>query len=98
MRCTQPMGLPAEAEQLLQVQAVRRNPCTHCNRDDGFVFKVVGHTGMFDDLVLHEYSLKDGRTAREVVQEEIWSSGPMIWLALELSDGSKVEWDEKDIR
>lgn len=91
------MGLPAEATVLLAVQAVRSSPCDHCGRDDGPVSKVIGHVGMFDDLALHEYELKDGRTAREVVQEEIWSSGPMIWLALELSDGSRIEWDPKDI-
>jgi hypothetical protein len=91
------MGLPTEAVTLLAEQTLRANPCEHCDRDDGPVSKVVGHVGMFDDLPLHEYELKDGRTAKEVVQHEVWSSGPMIWLALELSDGTSILWDEKDI-
>lgn len=41
-------------------------------------------TGMFEEenepLVI--YTLKDGREVEEYVQEEIWSSGPMIFLAL----------------
>jgi hypothetical protein len=91
------MGLPDEAVTFLAANAVRANPCSHCDRDDGPVSKVVGHVGMFDDLALREYELTDGRTAKEFVQEEIWSSGPMIWVALELSDGTRIEWDPKHL-
>jgi len=97
MRCTQPMGLPPEAYAFLLDNTVRRNVCPTCNRDDGPVCEVIGSTGMFDDLPLHQYTLTDGRTATEFVQAEVWSSGPMIWLALDLSDGTKIEWPPEEI-
>lgn len=93
MRCTQPMGLPAQAEVFLAQKTKRRNPCTHCDRDDGPVKKEVASVGMYDDLPLYQYELKDGGTATEFVQKEEWSSGPMIWVALRLSDGTTIEWD-----
>lgn len=91
------MGLPTEAVAFLAEHTKRKNVCSHCDRDDGPVCKEIGRVGMFDDLELLEYELKDGRTAKEVVQEEIWSSGPMIWLQLEVSDGTILAWDPKDI-
>ena len=97
MRCTQPMGLPTEATQFLQKHAMRDNPCWHCDRDDGPVSRVLARVGLGEDLPLHEYELKDGRTAKEIVQHEVWSSGPMIWLSLEISDGTMIEWDPKNI-
>jgi len=51
-----------------------------------------GVCGMFDDIPLYEYVLYDGRTARETVQVELWSSGPMIWTQLEVSDGNVFQW------
>jgi len=91
------MGLPSEANIFLAKNTKRLNTCPHCDRDDGLVSKVIQRVGMFDDLPLFEYELEDGRTAKEVVQEEIWSSGPMIWLQLEISDGTVLAWDPKDI-
>ena len=96
MRCTQPMGLPEEAKTFLANNAVRLNICPHCSRDDGFDQKAYAHVGMFDDLPLYEYRLKDGRVASEVVQREIWSSGPMIWLSLKIAGTDETfEWSEE---
>jgi len=52
---------------------------------------------MFDDLEILEYELCDGRTATEFVQEENWSSGPMIWMGLRVSDGTEFRWSEEEI-
>ncbi len=93
MRCTQPMGLAPVAVEFLKQNAVVFNGCEHCGRNDGYERKVIGQTGMFDEMDLHEYPLKDGRVAREFVQGEIWSSGPMIWTALEVG-----HWDQQGNR
>jgi len=53
---------------------------------------------MFDEEHLRRYDLTDGRTADEFVQEEIWSSGPMVWLGLKVSDGTMFKHPEEDIR
>ena len=97
MRATQPYGLPESARVFLLEHAVRRNPCVHCGRYDGYESRIVGCTGMFDDLHLHEHKLKDGRTATEIVQFQFDWSGPMIWLALVVSDGKKFEWDAENV-
>jgi hypothetical protein len=98
MRCTQPQGLPIEAKAFLSDNAERLNLCIHCGRDSGFVSREIGKTGMYEDLPLFEYTLKNGKTAKEEVQSEIWSSGPMIWLKLIVSDGQVFEWNKEDIR
>jgi hypothetical protein len=64
------------------------------------VAEEVERRGMFDDLPLYRYPLKDGRIATEYVQEEHWSSGPMIWLALRIEGKGETEtltWEQKDI-
>ena len=96
MRCTQPMGLAPKAEDFLKEHAVLKDPCEHCGRNSGYVRKMIGVTGMFDDLSLIGYALKDGRTAKEFVQHELLSSGPMIWVALEV-DGEKFLWPESEL-
>lgn len=82
IRCSQPQGLPPEAIEFLKQNAVRLNPCTHCLRDDGYKKEIIDTCGMFDDVDLYCYTLSDGDTAIEFVQQEIWSSGPMIWFGL----------------
>lgn len=91
------MGLPESAVAFLHKNAKRLHPCEHCNRDSGPVCREIGRTGMFDDLEILEYELNDGRSATEFVQEEIWSSGPMIWMGLRISDGTEFRWSEEEI-
>ena len=97
MRCSQPYGLTKEAFDFLSKNALVVNQCQHCNRHDGFQTEVIGNYGMFDELELHLYKLQNDLTAKEVVQYESWSSGPMIWLCLHISDGRCFRWDEKEI-
>ena len=96
MRCSQPQGLPSEAIAFLEEKAIRINLCLHCGRDDGYMKKEIGVTGMFDDVFLYEYNLKNGDIAVEYVQQEIWSSGPMIWFGLKIGN-KKFEWKKEDI-
>jgi hypothetical protein len=90
------MGLALKAEAFLKEHAVLKDPCEHCGRNSGYVCKEIGRIGMFNDLVLSEYKLKDGSVAKEFVQHELWSSGPMIWVALEV-DGEKFLWPESEL-
>ena len=96
MRCSQPQGLPAHAEEFLRDNAVRVNECQHCQRHDGYQREVIGKYGMFDELDLYRYTLLDGSTADEFVQEEMWSSGPMIWLALKWKN-TDFRWSSKAV-
>jgi hypothetical protein len=96
MRCTQPMGLPLKAETFLHNNAERLDVCDHCGRDSGFKTEVIDRIGMFEDLPLLRYTLKDGTQATEYVQTEIWSSGPMIWLGLRTIQ-QNFEWDKSEI-
>ena len=57
--------------------------------------------GMFDDVYpLHKYTLRDGIVYLERIQEEFWSSGPVILLDLIDKEGNWVEeflWTEEEI-
>lgn len=97
MRCSQPYGLPDHAEEFLSDNASRVDQCPHCERHDGYRKEVIGTYGMFDELELYRYTLLDGSTADEFVQGEIWSSGPMIWLALKWKDAD-FRWPTSAIK
>lgn len=96
IRCSQPQGLPLEAVEFLKDNAVKINQCTCCYRHDGYQKEVVDTCGMFDDIDLYCYTLVDGSTATEFVQEELWSSGPMIWIGLKWQ-GSEFKWASSEI-
>lgn len=91
-------GSAPEAIGFLRNHGQLRDRCPHCNRHSGYMSRIIGTAGMFDDLNLLEYQLDDGRTAKEVIQTEIWSSGPMIWLQLEVSDGTVFSWADDAIQ
>jgi len=46
---------------------------------------------------LHEYVLRDGRMAREIMQCMPWSAGPMGFLCLEVEGQLLFEWTEEEI-
>ncbi len=96
MRCSQPYGLPPAAQDFLDKNAFRLDQCPVCKRNSGYKKESIGTYGMFDELVLYRYTLLDGSTAEEFVQDEIWDSGPMIWLGLKCKD-SEFRWADKEI-
>jgi hypothetical protein len=103
MRQYQPAGLTQPAQDFLDENAQVSNQCKHCGRHDGFESEVIGQTqGMFghdvDGLPLKKYFLKDGRTAEEQVQHCEWSSGPIEFWQLVVSDGTIFKWNEKALR
>lgn len=96
MRCSQPQGLPVHAKEFLKDNAVRVNECPHCHRHDGYKREAFGKYGMDDELELYRYTLLDGSTATEFVQEEMWSSGPIIWIALKWKD-TRFRWTNGEV-
>lgn len=96
MRCSQPMGLTAEAEKFLKENAVKLNECPHCHRCDGYKREVIDTCGMCGDVDLHRYTLLDGSTAYEFVQHCVWSSGPMEWFGLRTKN-TQFLWSEESL-
>ena len=99
MRCTQPQGLSMGTEVFLRENAKHHDSCPTCGHSRGMIREQHDkYYGMFDEeFPLWQYTLKDGRTAKEYKQDEVWSSGPMIYLGLELSDGTKMEWSREEL-
>lgn len=96
MRCSQPQGLSAEAEQFLRDNAVRINEYQCCHRHDGYQKEVIGTCGILEDVNLYRYILLDGSTADEFVQHCVWNSGPMEWFGLRWKD-TEFKWQDKEI-
>jgi hypothetical protein len=105
MRCTQYFGLSASALEFLDTNAKKPEfkTCPTCGNEQivkpsARIYASAKEQGMFSDgPELYEYDLQDGRVAREVVQAVPWSSGPCIFLCLEI-DGEKVcQWPEEDL-
>jgi glutaredoxin len=104
MRETQIIGLNKEARTYIQNNCQESEVlCPHCKQ--GKIKEVLctkyasaAHCGMFSDgPELYEYTLKDGKKLKEVVQAVPWSSGPCIFLCLELDGKQLCTWSEKEI-
>lgn len=96
MRCSQPYGLPLEAEEFLKQNAILDNKCPTCQRHDGYQKSSIGTYGMFEELEYYQYILSDGRVAQECIQHEVWSSGPMTWLSLKCED-IEFKWQDEEM-
>ena len=97
-RSSQPMGLPKKAREFLATNAVKLGYCEHCKRDSGYEREEAERTGMFgDDVPVFRYKLTNGSFAEEFVQEEVWSSGPMMWFGLKVPGGPDILWCEAEI-
>lgn len=102
MRCDQHVGLPVDAWNFLREMRVKPKRCPCCGLDMPLPVEGVGnYSGMFDDVyTLYRYRLIDGGWADELLQNIIWSSGPMFFLGLKVFDstGALVQeflWDEQ---
>lgn len=93
-------GLSEEAEKFLKLNAK-----TYVHKfDNGWgpcsvikpVTEEIGHTGMFGEISINKYELKDGSSAIEYVQADPWHSGPVIFMGLRAKDQT-FEWTEEEI-
>jgi len=105
-RSDQYIGLPPNALKFITENVKTTEitkPCPHCGgpivKSTEDVTEVIGHySGMFwDEYELLRYHLSDGRTADEFVQAEPWSSGPMFFIGLKISDGTEILWSDEEI-
>jgi len=92
-------GYPEAAIAFLNENEVPEVCCPTCSRPFPRDYEVVGHySGMFDtEYPLHRHVLKDGCTADEFLQAAPWSSGPVHFLGLRVSDGTEFLWTEEEI-
>lgn len=99
IREDQTWGMSEAAGVFLNENEIPPEVCSHCQRPFPRPEPVIGnYTGMFDtEYSLHRYTLRDGRTADEFVQQTEWSSGPCIFLGLQVSDGTEYLWTAKEI-
>jgi hypothetical protein len=99
MRCDQDEGLPPEADLFLEDQQAKQPACAECGRRFPLQTTCIGkYTGMFGcEYKLYRYHLGDGRWADDFIQEKTWSSGPVFFHGLRLSDGTVFKWPREDI-
>lgn len=106
MRCTQFYGLSKQAQAFLRGLGTHLAYTDHIRRvyadgrietfqqerqENNYICEQSDRiTGMFDDAILDNYRLPDGRLLEERTQVEHWSSGPMIYTAL--WDVSANQW------
>lgn len=104
MRMDQWIGLTQEAQDYLEkhCRVVPNIVCPDCGcviteSKDCKAYEEV--EGMFGTPAgaLHEYKLKHGPVAKEIVQGAPWSSGPCFFVCLEIEGERCFEWSEKEI-
>ena len=103
IRMYQEVGLNPEAESFLAENGLKKPGafCPNCSHILSYTLdsKVYEKKDSFygDGPNLREINLVDGRIAREVVQTEPWSSGPVAFFCLEIDGVRMFEWSEKEI-
>jgi hypothetical protein len=101
-RSHQFIGLTGEAMVWLNenVVMVPNQICPHCKETINFKMdSLVYETDevFYDSLDFHMYNLKDGRIAKEVLQAQPWSSGPVSFLCLEIDGKRLFKWTQKEM-
>jgi predicted Fe-Mo cluster-binding NifX family protein len=106
-RSTNFFGLSADAKAFLKenVATVETNViiCPHCGQKASSSFEEhkikSGRVadGLYEEVELWDYHLKDGSVAHEITQASRWSSGPMIFMCLEVGGKKVGMWTKKEI-
>lgn len=100
MRCHQYVGLTKEAEKFLEenVERVPATTCPKCGEVISTTPNVIAtdfqDAFYGDGPTMNTYKLKDGRVAKEILQAQPWSSGPMSFLCLEIEGKKLFQWKE----
>lgn len=99
IRMDQFAGLPDAATAFLHEHEIPTECCPTCKRPFPREREVIGkYYGMFENKYpLHRHMLNDGRTADEFHQAAPWSSGPVHFIGLKVSDGTEFVWTEEEI-
>jgi len=100
----QKVGLKPEAQSFLDemVRRVDGSRCPHCGgvlsfKMDSRIYKKV-NSFYGEGPALQEFTLKDGRKCREIIQAEPWSSGPCAFFCLEIDGERMFEWTYDEIQ
>lgn len=98
-RSDQHIGLTKEAINFLKDYEIKPRVCSECGRPHYVKLeKIDTFSGMFDtEYSLHRHYLIDDLYADEFLQCSPWSSGPMFFIGLKVSDGRKFLWTEDEI-
>lgn len=98
------MGLTTEAEKYLEENAAEV-PSVVCP-SWGHIISYTKESKVYETPdcwygegpQLKEYIMKDGQKIKEIIQKNIWDSGPNIFLCLEDESGEKLfEWGEEEM-
>ncbi len=100
-------GLTEEAQKFLEENEKRneKETCETCGHTEGgdIIRKIYNKAHyVYEDFDLHEFAYKEPnkptRFLREVVQEDVWSGGPCIFLCLRDADGNRTfEWTDDEM-
>lgn len=99
MRCDQYIGLTTEAQEFLSEHEITPEPCSCCKRpfppklEQICTYRGINNT----EYPLNRHFLMGGRYADEFLQADPWSSGPMFFIGLRVSDGQEFSWSEEEI-
>jgi hypothetical protein len=99
IRMDQHAGLTNEAREFLARNRLEPAICSLCERPFPYEMEKIGtYRGMFDNKYpLYRHILKDGRTADEFLQCSPWSSGPVFFFGLRVSDGLQFMWSDEEM-
>jgi len=94
IRMDQFAGLSQSAKQFLAECEVKPHICETCKQPIHEPLKQIGkYKGMYmNEYFLYQHILENGQTADEFVQCAPWSSGPIFFLGLRVSDGTEFVW------
>ncbi len=101
MRMDQFPGLPSAALKFLGENQRPPATCETCGHTIGppYLKSIGTYGGMFGGRYqLFRYPLENDKTADEFLQLVPWSSGPVHFLGLRLSDGRKFLWSETEVK
>ncbi len=98
-RSDQHMGMSSKAIYFLEKYEIKPKVCAVCNRPHYLKLEEISSfSGMFtDEYPLHRHQLIDGLHADEYLQCSPWSSGPMFFIGLKISDGRKFTWTNEEV-
>ena len=98
-RSDQHIGLTNEAVSFLKKYEITPKVCSKCKRPHTLKLKIIGtYSGMFtNEYPLHRHHLIDGLHVDEFLQAAPWSSGPVFFIGLKVSDGRKFIWTDEEI-
>ncbi len=96
-RSDQPIGITSEARNWLKNNEIRGEVCPTCWHPHPVSLEKIGTYSGYNEYSLYRHKLTNGHYADEFLQCTPWSSGPVFFLGLRVSDGTEFTWTEDEI-